>query len=67
MANSQVAGVSMAALVGPSARYVWDVADRSRSGWAVPMGVSGDPDGPHGREQFDAWRTGRLFPVFEGS
>jgi penicillin G amidase len=37
---------------GPVARYVWDLADRSRSRWAVP-------DGP----QVSAWADGTLLPV----
>ena len=28
---------------GSVARYVWDLADRARSGWVVPMGAAGDP------------------------
>ena len=65
MATNQVGGVSTAALVGSTARYLWDLSDRSRSGWVVPMGAHGDVEHPHGGDQFDAWRTGQLFPVFE--
>jgi len=48
---------------GPSARYVWDLADRSAGGWVVPLGASGDPTSPHHRDQHDAWATGRLVPI----
>ncbi|WP_181309816.1 GNAT family N-acetyltransferase [Nocardioides campestrisoli] len=37
---------------GPVARYVWDLADRGRSRWAVPEG-----------SQVEAWATGALVPV----
>ena len=61
MATIQLGGITTNALVGSTARYVWDLADRSRSGWVVPMGAA---DGA--TDQFDSWRTGRLLPVFEG-
>jgi len=48
---------------GPVARYVWDLADRGRSRWAVPLGASGDPGSPHAADQFTAWSTGVLVPV----
>ncbi len=31
---------------GSVARYVWDLADRARSGWVVPLGAAGDPRSP---------------------
>ncbi|WP_067436265.1 penicillin acylase family protein [Nocardioides jensenii] len=48
---------------GPVARYVWDLADRDRSRWAVPLGASGMPGHPHQVDQFEAWRDGTLIPV----
>jgi len=48
---------------GPVARYVWDLADRGRSRWAVPLGASGDPGSPHAADQFAAWSSGVLVPV----
>lgn len=51
------------AVRGPVARYVWDLADRSRSRWAVPLGAAGDPASRHHTDQFDAWRTGALLAV----
>jgi len=50
-------------VMGPVARYVWDLADRSASRWAVPLGAAGDPRSPHHCDQFDAWVTGVLVPV----
>jgi penicillin amidase len=65
MATNQVGGVSTAALVGSTARYLWDLADRSRSGWVVPLGAHGEHEHAHGRDQLEAWRTGRLLAAFE--
>ncbi|HEY9566372.1 MAG TPA: penicillin acylase family protein [Nocardioides sp.] len=48
---------------GPVARYVWDLADRAQSRWAVPLGAHEDPDSPHRTDQFEAWHTGSLLPV----
>ena len=48
---------------GSVARYVWDLADRSDSGWVVPMGSSGDPRSPHHSDQLEAWAAARLLPV----
>ncbi|MDN5892507.1 MAG: penicillin acylase family protein [Nocardioides sp.] len=58
-ATGWLPGTSYAAR-GPVARYVWDLSDRSRSRWAVPLGASGDPSSPHHADQFEAWRTGAL-------
>lgn len=52
-----------ACIRGPVARYVWDLADRDRSRWAVPLGAWADPAGPHATDQFPAWRSGALLPV----
>ena len=48
---------------GPVARYVWDLADRDNSRWAVPLGASGVPGDPHQVDQFEAWHSGSLLPV----
>jgi penicillin amidase len=47
---------------GSVARYVWDLADRDRSRWTVPLGA-GAQDSPHGTDQFEAWRSGELLPL----
>ena len=48
---------------GSVARYVWDLADRQRSGWVVPTGAHGDPASPHHHDQLAAWAAGDLVPV----
>ncbi|HSV38752.1 MAG TPA: penicillin acylase family protein [Nocardioidaceae bacterium] len=48
---------------GPVARYVWDLADRSRSRWVVPLGASGAPGRPHHHDQLALWADGELAPV----
>ncbi len=48
---------------GSVARYAFDVADWDRSGWVVPLGAAGNPASPHGHDQQEAWRTGRLLPA----
>jgi penicillin amidase len=45
------------------ARYAFDLADWERSGWVVPLGVSGHPGSPHYADQLPAWREGRLLPM----
>ncbi|MBM3672603.1 MAG: penicillin acylase family protein [Actinobacteria bacterium] len=45
------------------ARYVFDLADRSRSRWVVPLGSSGDPGSPHFADQQSAWVAGELLPI----
>lgn len=52
-----------ACMRGPVARYVWNLADRDQSLWAVPLGASGDAESPHHHDQFEPWSTGRLVPV----
>ncbi|MFJ2782517.1 MULTISPECIES: penicillin acylase family protein [unclassified Streptomyces] len=46
-----------------AARYVWDLADRERSRWIVPLGASGVPGDPHHRDQLPLWLRGDLAPV----
>ncbi|MEO7269269.1 MAG: penicillin acylase family protein [Knoellia sp.] len=48
---------------GPVARYVWDLADRDASHWAVPLGADGDLDNRHRADQFDRWADGTLLPL----
>ncbi len=52
--------VSFAAQWGSVARYAFDLADWDRSGWVIPLGVSGEPQCPHFADQQEAWREGRL-------
>jgi penicillin amidase len=48
---------------GSVGRYVWDLADRARSGWVVPLGASGDWRSPHHLDQLEAWTEARLLPI----
>ncbi|MBD7919011.1 penicillin acylase family protein [Cellulomonas sp. Sa3CUA2] len=50
-----VPGVTDRAFRGSVARWVWDLADRSRSRWGVPFGTSGDPRSPHFADQHATW------------
>ncbi len=52
-----------ACTTGPIARLVWDLAHRSRSRWAVPLGARGVVGDPHHDDQFTAWKDGTLIPV----
>jgi penicillin amidase len=45
------------------ARYAFDLADWERSGWVVPLGVSGHPGSTHYADQIPAWQDGRLLPM----
>ncbi|WP_210649560.1 GNAT family N-acetyltransferase [Nocardioides sp. SYSU D00065] len=61
-ATSSVPGTDMS-ISGPVARLVWDLADRSRSRWAVPLGAGGSAGTPHHDDQFTAWKDATLLPV----
>lgn len=65
MATNQVGGLTTDAMNGSTTRYVWDLADRARSGWVVPLGSSGHPGSPHAFDQAAAWASGELFPVLD--
>ena len=66
MAMNQMGGITTNAMSGSTARYVWDLADRSRSGWTVPLGASGHPASPHFRDQTPDWAGARVQPAFTG-
>jgi penicillin amidase len=42
---------------------VWDLDDRARSSWVVPMGACGDPRSAHHLDQLGPWAEARLLPV----
>ncbi len=48
------------------ARYVFDLGDWDRSGWVIPLGVSGHPGSPHYADQVAPWSEGRLCPMRYG-
>jgi penicillin amidase len=63
LCTSSLPGITDLCRKGPVARYVWDVADRSRSRWVVPFGADGDPAGAHGIDQLPLWVRGELIPL----
>lgn len=67
MATSHVPGANTHAVIGSTARYLWNVADRTRSGWVVPLGVHEDRDHPNGLDQVSSYSTNTLLPVFDRS
>lgn len=54
---------SGAATFGSVTRYVWDLADRQQSRWAVPLGAAGERDSAHHHDQLELWSGDRLVPV----
>ncbi|MCX5225427.1 penicillin acylase family protein [Streptomyces sp. NBC_00233] len=63
LSTSSVPGWTDRSARASAARYVWDLADRERSGWIVPFGASGVPGDPHHRDQLPLWLRGGLAPV----
>ncbi|MFB7296099.1 GNAT family N-acetyltransferase [Streptomyces rubiginosohelvolus] len=63
LSTSSVPGVTDLFARGPAARYVWDLARREDSRWAVPFGASGVPGSAHHRDQTPLWVRGALAPV----
>lgn len=63
LATTQLDGLSLATVIGPTARYVWDLSDRANSRWIVPLGASGDPASRHFTDQLAHWSSGELIPV----
>lgn len=63
LATASVPGVTDASARCPVARYVWDLGERERSRWIVPLGAHGRADHPHHHDQTELWRAGRLTEV----
>ncbi|WP_239105785.1 penicillin acylase family protein [Streptomyces sp. SID8014] len=63
LSTSSLPGVTHLFARGPAARYVWDLARRDDSLWAVPFGASGVPGDPHARDQLPRWSEGGPVPV----
>ncbi len=61
--TGSVPGLDDSAWRGSVARYVWDLADRSSSGWVVPLGAAGDERSRHHADQLALWVDGRLAPI----
>jgi penicillin amidase len=66
MSTSSLPGLTDVCIRGSAARYAFDLADRSASGWVVPLGASGVLGDPHHHDQLPLWQRGELAPV-EGS
>ncbi|MFD3697887.1 penicillin acylase family protein [Streptomyces sp. NPDC058646] len=62
-ASASVPGVTDRSTRAPAARYVWDLARREDSLWAVPLGADGVPGSPHHRDQLPLWARCALVPV----
>ena len=63
MSTSSLPGLTDVCVRGSAARYAWDLADRSASGWVVPLGASGVLGEPHHHDQLPLWLRGQLAPV----
>ncbi|MFF1253233.1 penicillin acylase family protein [Pseudarthrobacter sp. NPDC058329] len=63
LSTESLPGVTDASFRGPVARYVWDLADRTKSRWIVPYGASGNPRDDHFASQLPLWAAGGLIPV----
>lgn len=62
-ATSSVPGFTDLTARASAARYVWDLARREDSLWAVPLGADGVTGSPHHRDQLALWARCELVPV----
>ncbi|MFD6968621.1 penicillin acylase family protein [Streptomyces sp. NPDC059949] len=62
-ATSTVPGFTDLTARASAARYVWDLARREDSLWAVPLGADGVTGSPHHRDQLPLWAHCELVPV----
>ncbi|WP_420708794.1 penicillin acylase family protein [Streptomyces sp. NRRL S-378] len=62
-ATSSVPGFTDVTARASAARYVWDLARREDSLWAVPLGADGVTGSPHHRDQLPLWARCELVPV----
>ncbi|MFK0231580.1 penicillin acylase family protein [Streptomyces vinaceus] len=62
-ATSSVPGFTDLSARASAARYVWDLARREDSLWAVPLGADGVAGSPHHRDQLPFWAQCELVPV----
>ncbi|WP_079273275.1 penicillin acylase family protein [Streptomyces sp. TN58] len=62
-ATSSVPGFTDLTARASAARYVWDLARREDSLWAVPLGADGVTGAPHHRDQLLLWARCELVPV----
>ncbi|MFE2144030.1 penicillin acylase family protein [Streptomyces sp. NPDC059456] len=62
-ATSTVPGFTDLTARASAARYVWDLARREDSLWAVPLGADGVSGSPHHLDQLPLWARCDLVPV----
>ncbi|MFD6941323.1 penicillin acylase family protein [Streptomyces goshikiensis] len=62
-ATSTVPGFTDLTARASAARYVWDLARREDSLWAVPLGADGVTGAAHHRDQLPLWARCELIPV----
>ncbi|MFT4044665.1 MAG: penicillin acylase family protein [Gordonia sp. (in: high G+C Gram-positive bacteria)] len=63
-ANAAVVGFGIHTCnLGSTARYVWDLGERDRSRWIVPLGASGAPGTAHFEDQTPLWARGEYIDV----
>jgi len=63
LSTSSLPGLTDVCIRASAARYAWDLADRSNSAWAVPLGTSGILGDPHHHDQLPHWLQGELVPI----
>ena len=63
LSTTSIPGVTDSFFRGPAARWVWDLSQRDRSRWIVPLGASGESGHPHARDQLPLWQNGELVPT----
>lgn len=61
--TSSVPGPTDLTVRASAARYAWDLGDRSKSGWSVPLGASGVLGDEHHHDQLPLWLRGELAPI----
>ncbi|GAB2566025.1 penicillin acylase family protein [Kribbella endophytica] len=61
--TSSVPGTTDLTVRASAARYAWDLGDRTKSGWSVPLGASGVLGDEHHHDQLPLWLRGELAPI----
>ncbi len=61
--TSSVPGTTDLSVRASAARYAWDLSDRTKSGWSVPLGASGVLGDAHHHDQLPLWLRGELAPI----
>lgn len=63
LSTSPVPGTTDLCVRASVARYAWDLGDRTKSGWSVPLGASGVLGDRHHHDQLPLWLRGELAPI----